>query len=48
MHDKNKCPYCNRGMLLFSSFGYKQCVACNKKFAWNLEEGQKYLIQHQR
>lgn len=48
MSDKNKCPVCGLGMLLFSSLRMKICVKCNKVYTWDLTEGQQPLVKHQR
>jgi RNA polymerase subunit RPABC4/transcription elongation factor Spt4 len=48
IEDKNLCPKCRVGMLLFWSFKYKICINCHTIYPWPLDEGQKPLIQHQR
>ncbi len=46
--DKDKCPLCGKGMLLFFSLRRKACVDCRKEFPWELDKGQQPLIKHQR
>lgn len=50
MSEKDKCPKCGRGMLLFRSLRYKQYVTldCGIKVPWDLDKGQKPLILAQR
>lgn len=42
------CPICNKSMLLFRSYNYKQCVECGSKYEWKLKPNQQPLIKHQR
>ena len=44
----NEFPECGRGMLLFSSHKEKICTDCNLPFDWNLNPGQRPLVQYQR
>lgn len=46
--DRNKCPKCGKGMLLFPSLRMKACVDCRETYSWELEKDQPRLIQHQR
>ena len=46
--EKDKCPVCKRGMLLFHSYRIKACVDCRIVYSWDLDPGQFPLIQHQR
>jgi uncharacterized protein (DUF983 family) len=46
--EKNRCPKCGAGMLLFHSLKMKICVDCNIKYPWPLDAGQVPLIQYQR